>query len=254
MKAQRKTAFWPFISICRSKGEARLSRGASRREIKGLARALRGDVSRAGVRVIMSRCYSRHSSTTCSHPCATTSVASFNLRIHFPTFLVRALSRKREIDSCFLLFSFLSPSLSRPGHVERLCFYIRFRHKGIISGVLHALMDERKKELTDTFTGSFRQPATKTMSGHYPAGTSRRTATVSRIRSNRLHGGARKALSGFLVCRVLWSTRVLHSIKDTLEDGDALLCFPFRWEFVLLCIQYRASSLRARRVYISFQA
>jgi len=205
MKAQRKTAFWPFISTCRSKSEARLrSRGASRREIKGLARALRGDVSHAPVCV------------ACNHVALLLSSLFYHLlaslrdhvgRILQPAHPFPGVSRSRPIEkerdglcfSCFLLSISLAvhPS-SLAARRKILCFYIRCRHKGVISSALRAVMGERKKEVTDTFTGSFRQPATKTMSGHYPAGTSRRTATVSRMRSNRLHGEHGERYQDFL--------------------------------------------------------
>lgn len=135
----RGTAFWSFISTCRLKPWNRLRRhGALQWKIKGCAYVF---CVGAGRRVIMSRCYSRHSSFLHFLPLA---VAPFVLCIHFPTFpSPRAFATER-----------LPWSRRR---VERLCFYLRrrsilgHRHKGVISDMLYAVMGERKKEVTATF-------------------------------------------------------------------------------------------------------
>lgn len=100
------------------------------------------------------------------------------------------------------LFPGAAPSSRDPHGVERLCFYLRrrsilgHRHKGVISDVLHAVMGERKKEVTATFRPVFHKTATKTMSSHYPGvrGTSKANGIV-----NELHRYVSRVLSRFLV-------------------------------------------------------
>jgi len=88
----------------------------------------------------MSRCYSRHSSSTCS---SFPAVASFVLYIHFPA---RSRPRARHRSASHLFLSRRKIMLLPPTSVHP-----RGPHKGIISNVLHVVMDERKKEVTTTF-------------------------------------------------------------------------------------------------------
>jgi len=170
MKAWGKTAFWPFISTCRSKGEARLQEPRCFASgDKGVGARITGDVSRAPVCVACNHVALLLSSLF--YHLLVPNVASFSLCIYFPAFPVRAPLRKRDRASCA---SRLSPSTFRPEHVERLCLYVRrrCRHKGVISGVLQRRNGRRKEEGTDRHFHRLRQPPTKTMSGHYPTGTS----------------------------------------------------------------------------------
>lgn len=105
----------------------------------------------AGRRVIMSHCYSRHSSTIC-----TPSLCRVSLH---PAHPIPGISHPARSPPRVYPRS-LDPRATRHGavrRVERLCFYLRRRailwtlSQRHNHDVLHAVMGERKKEVTATF-------------------------------------------------------------------------------------------------------
>lgn len=109
----------------------------------------------------MSRCHSRHSSSTCS---SLPAVAPFVLCIHFTAFpppdrtpVTGARASHTSLSLATKDYAFTSSDVGPSSAVS---------HKGVISGVLHAVMDERKKKVTATFqTRSANRRQKRWMSG-----------------------------------------------------------------------------------------